>query len=233
MRNEVHVALNENVVRLFSVFPPATLGLEPQFAVYKPFYDVEVSLLDLIRKSEITGEIDTQDHVRDHIVSGFCGSVKSNLNHFDPVKQAAARKLNVVIDNYGNIAAKTLDQETAAIDDLNRELASGDYPALVNVLLLDDWVKQLFTENQRFKTLMAERYTEVAQRPTACMKVARKDTDKSLRGIFYQIEALALVNGVAAYDAFIKELNAVLNRFKHILAQEHGQKATPKQEESV
>jgi hypothetical protein len=65
------------------------------------------------------------------------------------------------------------------------------------------------------------------------MKVARKDTDKALRNIFYQIEALALVNGIAAYDAFIRELNAVLNRYKHIQAQEHGKHAAPKKEENV
>jgi hypothetical protein len=80
----------------------------------------------------------------------FADAVKSGLNHFDPAKREAARRIEIVLDNYGNIAAKALDQETAAIDDLLRELRSGDYPALVDSLALADWLVQLDVENRTF-----------------------------------------------------------------------------------
>jgi hypothetical protein len=91
-------------------------------------------------------------------------------------------------------------------------------------LALNDWVVQLAAENQRFKILMDERYKETSQRPATRMKAARTETDRALRNLFNQIEALARVNGIAAYEEFVKELNAVLERYKNILAQEKGRR---------
>jgi hypothetical protein len=85
-------------------------------------------------------------------------------------------------------------------------------------------VTQLGNENQTFKNLMAERYTEVSQRPTTRMRAVRVETDKAFRTIINQIEALALVNGVGDNEPFIKELNAVLERYKNIQAQETGKR---------
>ena len=69
---------------------------------------------------------------------------------------------------------------------------------------------------------MLDRYTETSQRPTVRMRDARGNVDKCLRQILDRIEALALVNGIDAYEAFIKELNAVSERYKNIMAQEKG-----------
>jgi hypothetical protein len=222
LRNEAHVELHETVNRLFGIYTPDTLGIMPLYQIYKPLFDIEVSVLDVIRKSEYTVEIYEQDRSRDHIFRGLTDALKSALNHFDPAKADAARKVNTVFEHYGNIAAKTLDQETAAIDDLLRELASADYPALIQTLAVADWLTQLDTENNRFKTLMMERYGESALRPTTQMKQARAETDKAFRTIIAQIEALVIVNGAATYEPFIKELNVVLSRYKNILAQEAG-----------
>jgi hypothetical protein len=183
-----------------------------------------VEALDIIRKSDYTQEILEQDHVRDGIFRGFADAVQSALHHFNPAKREAAKRIETVVEHYGNIAAKNYDQETAAIDDLIRELAAGDYPSFISTLALNDWVTQLGNENQTFKSLMAERYTEVSQRPTARMRAARVETDKAFRTIINQIEALALVNGEGDNEPFIKELNAVLERYKNIQAQETGRR---------
>ncbi|MDR1562804.1 MAG: DUF6261 family protein, partial [Dysgonamonadaceae bacterium] len=94
----------------------------------------------------------------------------------------------------------------------------------VNVLRINDWLTQLNIENQKFKDLMTDRYEEASKRPTFRMKTARKETDKALHSIFEQVEALATVNGAGDYEAFIKELNAVLERYKLIQAQEKGRR---------
>jgi ethanolamine utilization cobalamin adenosyltransferase len=71
---------------------------------------------------------------------------------------------------------------------------------------------------------MMARYGETSQRPTSSMKVARKNTDTAFRSIIDQIEALATVNGLAPYEPFIRELNAVIERYKNILAAEAGRR---------
>jgi hypothetical protein len=222
LRNETHVELHESIAPVFVKYPPAQLGIEPQYAEYRPLLDTEINTLDIVRKSERTSEIEDQDHKRDSILRGFADGVKSNLHHFDPAKQEAARKVEVILEHYGNIAAKTLDQETAAIDDLLRELGTSEHSALIAALGLGDWLVELNTENERFKALMQERYEEAAQRPTTRMKTARTAVDKAWRAIVDRIEALALVNGVADYEAFVRELNAILERYKNLLAQHQG-----------
>jgi hypothetical protein len=46
--------------------------------------------------------------------------------------------------------------------------------------------------------------------------------DKAFRELVDRIEALVLLNGAASYEAFIRELNAVLERYKNMLAQRQG-----------
>jgi hypothetical protein len=223
LRNETHVEYNETIDGLVIKYDPQTLGIQPQYNPYKTLLQVEVDLLDVIRKSEYTGEISDQDRVRDSIFRGFSDAVKSTLNHFNDDKRKAAEKMSLVLEHYGNIAAKAFDQETAAIDDLLREL-NDHHASEVQLLSLNDWLIQLESENGKFKTLMSERYTEASKRPSTRMKTARFDTDKALRTLLDMVEALATVNGITNYDAFIKEVNAVSERYKNQIAQASGRR---------
>jgi hypothetical protein len=223
LRNETYVELHETVNSLFEKYPPLALGILVQYEIYRPLFDLVVAVLDVIRKSGYTSELKEQDHLRDRLFRGLDDAVRSALNQFDPAKREAARRLMIVLDNYGNIAARAIDQETAAIDDLLRELRSGEYPAMIELLLLNDWIEHLDMANQRFKELMMARYDETAQqRPATNMKAARAATDKAFRNLIRQLEALARVNGMEVYEAFFRELNAVLERYRNLLAQQAG-----------
>ena len=229
LRNEVHVEYNENVDGIVVKFNPQTLEISPQYSTYKTALNTEVGLLDFIYKSEYTDEINAQDHVRDDIFRGFDNAVKSAETHFNADKRKAAQKIRIVLGHYNNIAAKTFDEETAAIDDLQREL-NGNHAADVQLLGLADWLTQLDLENQKFKTLMSERYAETAKRPHTRMKDARFETDRALRAMLDMVEALAAVNGIEMYQPFINELNAVSERYKNQLAQAAGRRAKSKEE---
>jgi hypothetical protein len=227
LRNEAHVELNETFSTLVEQYNPSALGIQPLYDVYQPLLADELSVLDLIRKSELTGEIVEQDHRRDSIYRGFSDAVKSALHHFDYEKRTAAQKFEVIFEHYGNIAAKTLDQETAAIDDLLREVLTDEHATILALLGLGEWANELRLTNERFKELMLARYGESAQRPTIRMKAARSAVDKAFRAILDQVEALVLVNGISAYEQFVRELNVVIERYKNILAQEKGRRPKP------
>jgi hypothetical protein len=229
LRNEAHVEYHSNVNAFFGTYTPDALGIVPQYATYKTAYDDEVSALDIVLKSDLTAKIEKQDGVRDSIFRGFVDAVKSDTRHFDPAKRESANKIDGLLKHYGNIAARSIDQETAAIDDLIRELQTGANAPSVQVLGLDDWLTQLQVENDTLKTLMQQRYAETADRPAVRMKTTRKATDAAFRAILNQIDALALVNGAANYTAFINALNAVSERFKNILAQEAGTRKSNRQ----
>jgi hypothetical protein len=232
LRNEVHVEYSETVDGVVVKHNPQALGIQLQYDSFKTSLTTEAGALDVIIKSEYTDEISAQDHVRDGIFRGFDDAVKSGENHFNADKRKAAERIRVVLDHYGNIAAKAFDQETAALDDLQREL-NDNYSADVQLLGLTDWLTQLDVENQKFKMLMSDRYFETAQRPKTRMKAARGETDKALRALLDMVEALVAVNGVEAYQSFINELNAVSERYKNQLAQAAGRRKAKSKEEDT
>ena len=143
LRNKTHVEYHETISHLIEKFNPDTLGIRPQYDVYISLLSDEISVLDIILKSELTDEIYAQDHVRDSVFRGFSDALKSALNHYDEVKRTAAYKIEVIIDHYGNITVLTLDEETAAYDDLIRELKTETNTNLLMTLELIDWIPEL------------------------------------------------------------------------------------------
>jgi hypothetical protein len=224
LRNEAHVEFHTTVNALFLKFNPSTLGIGQLYAVYRPLLDEEITALDIIRRSGLTPEIVEDDHKRDSLYRGFADNVKSNLHHFDLARREAAKKVEIVLEHYGNIAHKSLDEETAAIEDLYRELLKPDnYPSVI-ALGLGDWMEQLVQTSRHLEQLMMERYDEAAQRPNVHMQRIRKEVDKVFRSILDLLEALVRVNGADTNKAFIAELNVVMERYKDILAQEAGRR---------
>ncbi|MDR2127421.1 MAG: DUF6261 family protein [Prevotellaceae bacterium] len=223
LKNETHVEFNESIKRLFIKFNPQTVGIDALYNLYSAALDKELDSLDFIRKSEITSIISEQDRVRDNIYGGLVDSLKGATRHFDPAYSAAATLLLDVFKHYGNIPRKTLDDETAAIKDLLRELQQPALAAALETLGFTNWVDKLAAENAAFEQLMMQRYEQTADKTQYRMKDTRKETDKYYHAIVSQIENMVLV-GNAAVDALIREMNTVISRFKHILAQEKGER---------
>jgi hypothetical protein len=223
LNNETHVALHEGLRKVFLKFDLLLLGILLLYQLYCTAFDEELASLDFIRKSEFTKLISEQDHVRDGIYHGLLDSVKAATNHFDPQSREAAHRLLDVLEHYGNIARKTLDEETSAINDLLRELQTPALAAAVSTLGLNIWLTRLGDENAKFEQLMAQRYTETAEKPSTRMKTARVAVDKYYVAIVHQIENLALT-GNTEVENLVKEMNAVIERFRNILAQERGKK---------
>ncbi|MDR3246287.1 MAG: DUF6261 family protein [Prevotellaceae bacterium] len=229
LNNETHVQFNENIDILIIKYNPSTLGIEQLYTHYKSALNTELGVLDIIRKSDFTGKITVQDKVRADIYRGFTNSVKGMTTHFEIVNREAARRLLDILNHYGNISRKTFDAETAAINDLIRELQNPSPSADISTLGLNSWINKLSEENTIFSQLMMARYNEMAGRPSARMKTARVEVDKFYHAILNQVKNTVLA-GVTTpdIDNFIKELNAVIGRFKHILLQEKGEKKAKK-----
>jgi hypothetical protein len=224
-RNEAHVSYHESVIGVFTVHTPDVLGVRAQYDIYTQDYAREVEALDIVRRSELTNEIEKQDRQRDDVYRGFVDTVKGATKHFDYNRRQAALFIDNAVESYGNIAHKAADQETAALDDLLRELLTDRYGGYITALNLGEWLEQLRNENERFKLLVKDRYMETSERPDVTMKKTRKAVDVSFRALLNQIDAMVLVQGLATYDKFIHEMNAIADHYKHIIAQEAGAKS--------
>ena len=223
LRNEAHVSYHEAVTKLIEKFDPKFLEIVSVYSQYKTAYNDEVSVLDMVQKSEFTQEIEEQDEVRDDIFYGFKTAVKSALNHYSQDLRKAAKKVEIVLDSYGNIARKSFDQETAAIDDIIREL-NDSRKVEIDQLGLQMWLVMLSKENDTFKRIMESRYSQSANRPTLRMRNTRQIVDSLFRGILNFIEAYTTLNGMQKHENFLKELNAVSERYKNLLAQAEGKR---------
>ena len=225
LKNETHVQFNQNVNAVLEKFLTHGLGISDLYQFYKSSFDKELAALDFIKKSEKTAEIQEQDRVRDAIFRGFVDTVKGQNNHFEASRREAAEKLLNVFKHYGNIAVKTLDDETAAIDDIVREFKTPEFVDIIAKLRVGEWLEKLIEENNKFDKLMLARYEETAQKTPYRMSTMRVDTDKYYHTIVSQLENQLLINkDNAVLNAFIGELNAVITRYKNILAQETGRK---------
>jgi DNA-directed RNA polymerase subunit L len=233
LRVEAHAGFHGRMNVVIVEHNPTELEFDTQYNVYKPLLDAELSVLDIIRKSAYTIEIENQDHVRDGVYRGFVNAVKSSTNHYNEEKQNAAYKIEVVIDHYGNITIKTMDEESVALNDFIQELRTEANAALLNLLGLNDWVDELEKENRKFEDLVQLRFKEVSKRNRMRMKDIRKDVDKAFRDMVYQIEALIRVKGMSKYETLVKEMNAINEHYKNILAQQKGRRDKNNQSENT
>jgi hypothetical protein len=223
LRNETHVGFHTSVNALFVEYTPETLGIETLYPAYRSLFNEEVEALDVIRRSGLTMDIAAQDRVRGRLYRGFSNAVKGYRNHFDPAKRQAAEKLKIVLKHYGNIARKALDDETVAIEDLQRELVKPENAVHVSALGLGEWLGQLVQANRQLDGLMINRYEETAKRPHAPMRGIRKELDRQFRLILDLLE-LKAHSYPESNRAFLSELNAVMQRHKDVLAQEAGRR---------
>jgi len=244
LRNEVHVGLHQKFAELVDKHGANKLGIAIQYEMYKPKLVTELNVLDMVRKSVLTEPIAKQDQARSNLYRGFADVVKSHINHYDPAKSEAAKRLMLVIDHYGNIATRPVDQKTVAINDMLNEFEAKPQPSAegeqapdngqrwnsdIVTLVLGDWLTQLEGSNAQYYQLLCQRYVEVSRRSPVRMAAARLDSDKILMQIFNFMDALIMVNGVANYEEFIAEWNAFAKRLKDVMAQTSGRRAASAQ----
>jgi hypothetical protein len=219
MTNELHVQFHESVLTLIERITAAILGIDALYTLYKSAFTEESDALLIITRSEFTEQISEQDGVRDSIYRGFSDTVKGLRNHFDFETRALANMLWNVFLHYGNIAKKTLDEQTAATNDILREFEKPDLNAAIVRLKLDDWRSKLAEENQKLHELVMHRYTEAAGITTVRMKTSRTETDKFYRAIASHADNQIIIGASAEMTEFVTELNEIIKRYKAILAQ--------------
>ena len=223
LRNEEHYQFQTDFKGLVEKNTPAALGIAVQFTAYLPLYANEGEALNVIRRSAVTDDLTDADILRDSTFRGVTDAVKAATHHFEASVRAAAARLQVVLDTYGNIAKKPYDEETAAITSLIAELRTG-YAADVSTLGISAWIDELDRNNIAFDALKKERYTQDAERTQLKMKETRVAVDQCYHEIVERINALIIVNGAAAYGSFVNELNARIDAYNQMLALRKGKK---------
>jgi hypothetical protein len=223
LRNDEHFQFHTEFRDLATKETPQKLKIQPQFEAYLPLYGREDEALKKINKSSITAQLQEADKARDEIFFGLAETAKASLKHFNPEVRAAAERLKVVFDTYGNVAVKPLNEQTSAVYNLLQEL-QGKYASDSETAGITQWAVELQARNNAFSGLMKERFDETASRCDIVLREARAELDRSYFAICDRINALAIVEGEADYGNFIRTLNAVVAKYTAILNSRLGKR---------
>ena len=143
------------------------------------------------------------------------------LNHFDPDVQAAARRVKIVFDAFGNVAKLPLNEETSTIYNLVQELTE-KHAADVQKLGIALWIVKLEADNKAYEALVTGGYEEEVAKTKLKAKTTRAEVDKVVRRIFERVEALIVVEGETNYTEFVRRLNVQIDRYANTLSQRQG-----------
>ena len=222
LRNSAHFQFHTSFVELVTKIGAETLKIKQLFDAYLLHYKAVDEALKKITKSAVTAEIREADRERDRLFRGLADTNKAALNHFDPQVKAAAKRLKIVLDTYGNVAPKPLDEETSDIYNLMQDLTSSKYAQDAAKVGLTNWIKELEQSNKTFNKLMTGRDAESAEKTDLVLRKCRKDLDGAYRAIIKRVSALVEIEGEKEYRDFIRNLNIIITRYSNVVAQRAG-----------
>ena len=221
MRNDEHFQFLATFIRLVYEITPEVLKILKQFTAFLTLFGQEDEALKKIVKSALTEDIRAADRLRDAIFSGMVEANKSALKHFKADVKAAAKRLKILFDTYGNVAAKPMNEETSAIYNLLQEL-NGNYAQDVALVGFSEWVTELTIANAAFDNLMAKRYDEAALKSELVLRQVRLKVDAAYRDIIKRIEAMYLLDELDVHKDFIHKLNIVIEKYNVTIAERMG-----------
>ena len=226
LRSDAHFQFHTEFKDLFGKTSAATAvtQIAPLWAKYQELYNTEDEGLKKIRKSAITEQIQAADKARDDIFTGMAEQNKSLLKHFDTAKREAAGRLQIVFNTYGNVAVKSINEETSAIYNFLQDLRSDKYKADTAAAGLTDWANELEIRNKAFDTLVKQRDIETSGKTDVNLKEARGNLDVAYDEIADIIEAHILLgtDGKAVLEPVIVAFNPVIDRYIKLLNARHG-----------
>lgn len=221
LRNEEHFQFETDFKNLVERFTPATLTVETLYAAFLLEYNKESEAINVIRKSDQTELLETRDYKRDQSYNGMRKDVLAKLLHFNKEVVAAAARLAIVFDQYGDVANKPYNEETASITKLHNELST-TYAADMETVKCADWLPVLNADNIAFSTGMSQRFSSESGKTELKMKEIRKKVDAAYNKVVKRLNALIEVNGETNYTEFVKELNQRIQYYNNVLAIRQG-----------
>jgi hypothetical protein len=238
-------------------YGPAVLGLQKLWVRYAELYETADKLLQVIRESALTKDVEKADKKRSKVFRGFYGLVKSSLQQPNADKLKAAERLFIVLKEYRKAILKsTYNEESGALHNLLQDL-TGAYSADVALLGFTEWTTALEQAEREFLALYNERQAESVAKPQEELALVRAEMDalynaminildavlmgdglggdtvvdpESLKDGVYESDTPSHLRGNVTYN-FVQEWNETLKKYRNALQQRAGRRAKNKNED--
>jgi hypothetical protein len=173
----------------------------------------EKQIVDAQKSSDYTKQIADADHRDDRLITGIVETVRAALHHFDPDIVAAAQSISLRLQTFGDIQAKSYEEEAAAINILLEDLQSAEYAPKVELLGLKPWTDELAEAVADFEELLRLRNIEQSGKPQQRLRDIRRQIEEVYRAMIISINAAITLDPTDAYAEFVNRLNTQIAYF--------------------
>jgi len=181
--------------------------------------------------SEFTEAMTEADALTDKAWRYLTATAKAQLEHPAEESRQAAAEAAAILKKYGDVTAMPYNEEYGNIPN-----ALQDFDAMgadkQKLCYIDAWVAELKKRSDEFLAAQSSRTTEQAAKEQGIVKQTRTACDESFRTLTSYVNAMAAVNGEAAYATFIDDTNKIIDEAKATLAARETRNAAKKKAET-
>ena len=232
-RNEEHLGFMSETLGIFKKYTPAAIDVPtPFFIRFNKAVEGEDVSYKIVVKSAYTLELSKRDAIADSALGGFSTNFRAFLTHYDPIFQAAAYRIKVDYDAFGDIRKKSyVAQATDTINLL--QVLNGKLADDIALLNLDGWVTRIEETHNSFMEVYNERHDEKAEKDAlARLRDCRIETDEAYRAIIDRVNAGIIFNGEDKYKQFVIDINVSIDYYNNIMATRRGRAAAEKEKKN-
>jgi hypothetical protein len=186
--NGQHCVFMQEFDRLLTIYPFQQNVITELAASFKQALAHEDALLSVSRGSSLSKLIYDCNARRGRTWSAISAKVQAYLQSPFDEEVAVGKAVNHVLKNFGNIRRRNYIAQTTAIILLTDNLMNERYAASVEQLGLTAWVAELKRENEKFKSVVNDRYAEKVGQVNG--NFARKQIDPLYKQLVLKINAV-------------------------------------------
>ena len=157
------------------------------------------------------------DTLRDKAWSAMFGFVRGAFKHPNEEIATIAEEALVYFNTYGNMLRMNQTKETGLLDNLIADL-KGMGDAKLTKAGLKPFLDDLEQKELDYRASVSARSDEEGERLLGIVKEKRAAADAAYRNLVDMINALIRVNGDAPFQAFVKNVNALIKRQEEQIA---------------
>jgi hypothetical protein len=209
--NAAHFTFFTTLDAQIEASPAVRAALTVQMTIFDPLLESERQNMDWVKKSEYTSLIKVADKRVDAALSGLKAQTVAARHSLQPEIVAAANRMLILLNNYGDVAKKPYQEETGDVQALLDNL-TGSYSADARITGNDVWVTELQTALTEFNTLYATRNEQVILKPAKNFRTTRREIEVVYHQMTSIIESNALLGMSPDFENFIIRLNPEIEK---------------------
>ncbi len=210
LRNNEHGQFHSTFRNEVITATPHKLGIEKLFPGYAAALDAELQAIEVEQGSQFTKSIEETDAYRDQLYRAYVLNVRSCSLNYDAEVQKSAQNILRIIEQVRDMRKQPYNQESETIVSLIGQIKT-NYAADVEKCRNGDLLDKLEKANNQFINHFGTRANEVSSRLSGNVRIARNPVDEGFKNIITVINAMALINGVDEYKAFIDKVNYLID----------------------